>query len=130
MYEVQVLDSYQAKTYPDGQAGAIYGQRPPLVNASKPPGEWQTYDILFDSPRWDDQGVLTNKACVTVLHNGVAIQNHYQLLGMTDGIGQLPWKSLTKYPRPHAPEVFIELQDHNNPIRFRNIWIRKLGQVE
>jgi hypothetical protein len=127
MYEVQVLDSYQAKTYADGQAGAIYGQQPPLVNACKPPGEWQSYDIIFESPRWNDQGALTKKAVITVLHNGVVIQNHYELVGMTDGINaELPWKSLSKYPAPHAPEVFIELQDHKNPVRFRNIWIRSL----
>ena len=127
MYEVQVLDSYQAKTYADGQAGAIYGQSPPLVNACKPPGEWQTYDIIFESPRWNAQGELTKKAIITVLQNGVVIQNHYELAGMTDGINAaLPWKSLSKYPAPHAPEVFVELQDHKNPVRFRNIWIRPL----
>ena len=127
MYEVQVLDSYQAKTYADGQAGAIYGQSPPLVNASKPPGEWQTYDIIFESPRWNEQDELTKKAVITVLHNGIVIQNRYELAGMTDGINAaLPWKSLSKYPAPHAPEVFIELQDHKNPVRFRNIRIRPL----
>ncbi len=129
MYEVQVLDSYNAKTYPDGQCGAIYGQSPPLVNASKPPGTWQTYDIVFESPRWSDKGELLGKAIITVLHNGVVVQNHYELAGMTDGInGELPWKSLSKYPAPHPPEVFVELQDHNNPVRFRNIWIRTLGE--
>jgi hypothetical protein len=86
MYEVQVLDSYQAKTYADGQAGAIYGQSPPLVNTSKPPGEWQTYDIIFESPRWNEQGELIKKAIITVLHNGVVVQNRYELDGMTDGI--------------------------------------------
>src|SRR5450432_1619495 len=127
MYEVQVLDSYLAKTYADGQAGAIYGQSPPLVNASKPPGVWQTYEIIFESPRWNDRGELVKKAVITVLHNGVVIQNHYELTGMTDGInGAEPWKSLSKYPAPHPPEVFIELQDHKNPVRFRNIWIRPL----
>ena len=128
MYEVQVLDSYNAKTYPDGQAGAIYGQSPPLVNACKPPGEWQSYDIIFESPRWNAQGELTRKAIITVLQNGVVVQNHYELIGMTDGINAaLPWRSLSKYPEPHAPEVFIELQDHNNPVRFRNIWVRRIG---
>src|SRR6267154_928634 len=78
MYEVQVLDSYNAKTYPDGQAAAIYGQSPPLANASKPPGEWQSYDIVFESPRWDDKGELVRKACATVIHNGVVVQNHYE----------------------------------------------------
>ena len=129
MYEVQVLDSYQAKTYPDGQAGAIYGQSPPLVNASKAPGEWQTYDIIFESPRWDDKGELIKKAVITVLHNGVVVQNRYELVGVTDGVSrEVPWKSLSKYTKPHSPEVFIELQDHNNPVRFRNIWIRNLGE--
>jgi hypothetical protein len=129
MYEVQVLDSYKAKTYPDGQCGAIYGQSPPLVNACKPPGDWQSYDIIFESPRWNEKGDLIKKAVITVLQNGVVVQNHYELIGMTDGINaELPWKSLSKYPSPHAPEVFIELQDHNNPVRFRNIWIRTLGK--
>ena len=129
MYEVQVLDSYQAKTYADGQAGAIYGQSPPLVNASKAPGEWQTYDIIFESPRWNDKGELIKKAVITVLHNGVVIQNRYELTGVTDGVSrEVPWKSLSKYTKPHSPEVFIELQDHNNPVRFRNIWIRYLGE--
>jgi hypothetical protein len=127
LYEVQVLDSYQALTYPDGQAGAIYGQSPPLVNASKPPGEWQTYDIIFESPRWNEQGELLKKASITVLHNGIVVQNHYELTGCTDGIGGVPWKSLGNYERRHSLEVFVELQDHNNPVRYRNIWIRKLG---
>jgi hypothetical protein len=128
LYEVQILDSYQDKTYPDGQASAIYGQSPPLANASKPPGEWQTYDIVFESPRWNEQKELVKKAVITVLHNGVVVQNHYELMGATDGIGAVPWKSLSKYLTPHAPEVFIQLQYHNNPLRFRNIWIRKLGE--
>ncbi len=127
MYEVQVLDSYQAKTYPDGQCAAIYGQQPPLVNACKPPGEWQTYDIVFESPRWNEKGELVKKAVVTVLQNGVLVQNHYELAGMTDGINRAePWKTLAHYPAPHPPEVFIELQDHNNPVRYRNIWVRKI----
>ena len=129
MYEVQVLDSYHAKTYPDGQASAIYGQSPPLVNASKPPGQWQTYDIIFESPRWNKEGELVKKACVTVLHNGVVVQNHYEFAGCTDGIsGGVPWRTLSRYVRPHPPEMFIELQDHNNPVRYRNIWVRKLGE--
>ena len=127
MYEIQVLDSYQSPTYPDGQAGAVYGQSPPLVNASKPPGEWQTYDILFESPRWNDKGELIKKAVVTVLFNGVVVQNHYELVGCTDGINPaVPYRSASKYPAPHAPEVFVQLQDHSNPVRFRNIWIRSM----
>jgi hypothetical protein len=125
MYEVQVLDSYQAKTYADGQAAAIYGQQPPLVNACRPPGEWQSYDILFESPRWNEKGDLIKKAVITVLQNGIVVQNHYTLIGGTDGInGNVPWKSVSKYPAPHAPEVFIALQDHANPVHYRNIWIR------
>ena len=127
MYEVQVLDSYRARTYPDGQAGAIYGQAPPLVNASLPPGQWQTYDLIFESPRWDEAGLLTKKAAITVLHNGVVIHHRYEFSGATDGVSrEVPWKSLAKYTR-HDPEVFIALQDHNNPVRYRNIWIRALG---
>jgi hypothetical protein len=128
LYEVQILDSYQSKTYPDGQASAIYGQQPPLVNSSRPPGEWQTYDILFESPRWNDKGELIKKAAVTVLHNGVVTQNHYEYMGATDGISDVvPWRTLSKYPAPHAPEMFIQLQDHGNPVRFRNIWVRSMG---
>lgn len=131
MYEVQVLDSYEAKTYPDGQAASIYGQAPPLVNASKPPGEWQTYDIIFESPRWNEKGELVKKACVTVLHNGVAVHHRYEFIGATDGIaGGVPWRTLSKYGRPHPPEVFVELQDHANPVRYRNIWIRRLGEYD
>jgi hypothetical protein len=131
LYEVQVLDSYHAKTYPDGQAAAIYGQEPPLVNASKPPGEWQSYDIIFESPRWDAKGDLVKKACVTVIHNGVVVHHRYEYQGATDGISSLvPWKTLSKYPPPQPPEVFIELQDHNNPVRYRNIWIRNLGEYD
>jgi hypothetical protein len=130
MYEVQVLDSFQAKTYPDGQAASIYGQVPPLVNASKPPGEWQTYDIIFESPRWNEQNELIKKACVTVIHNGVVAHHRYEFAGATDGISrEVPWKTLPKYT-PHPPEVFIALQDHNNPVRYRNIWIRTLGEYD
>ena len=126
LYEVQVLDNYHALTYPDGQAGAIYGQMPPLVNACLPPGEWQTYDISFESPRWNEKGELVKKAVVTVLQNGIVVQDHYELTGCTDGIGAVPWKSLGNYDRKHAPEMFVELQDHNNPVHYRNIWIRPL----
>jgi hypothetical protein len=126
LYEVQVLDSYHSLTYPDGQAGAIYGQMPPLVNVCLPPGEWQTYDIVFESPRWNEQGELVKKAVITVIQNGVIIQNHTELTGCTDGIGAVPWKSLGDYSRKHPPEVFVELQYHNNAVRYRNVWIRSL----
>lgn len=124
IYEVQVLDSYHNPTYPDGQAAALYGQSPPLVNASKPPGIWQTYDILFESPRWDAQGNLTKKAMVTVLHNGVVVQNHREFQGTT------PHRQNGNYNHPHPPEVFIQLQNHGNPMRFRNIWLRPIGEVD
>lgn len=126
MYEVQILDSYENPTYADGQAGALYGQQPPLVNASKPPGEWQTYDIIFESPRWNSAGELIKKAAVTVIHNGVLLHHHQEYFGRTDGIGGIPHKSLGTYGAPHSPDVFIELQDHNNPVRFRNIWVREI----
>lgn len=127
MYEVQILDSYHNPTYPDGQAGALYGQQPPLVNASKPPGEWQSYDIIFESPRWDAAGQLAKKAAVTVIHNGVILHHRHEYFGRTDGIGGMPHKALGSYGAPHPPAVFIELQDHSNPVRFRNIWIRELS---
>lgn len=127
MYEVQILDSYENPTYADGQAAALYGQQPPLVNASKPPGQWQTYEIIFESPRWNSAGELVKKAAVTVIHNGVVVQHRHEYFGRTDGIGGIPHKTLGTYGKPHPPAVFIELQDHNNPIRFRNIWVRELG---
>ena len=130
MYEVQVLDSFKNPTYPDGQAGAIYGQTPPLVNASKPPGEWQSYDILFESPRWDASGALIKKANVTVFHNGVVLHHKRELLGRTDGIGGVPHKELASYGAPHPPEMFIELQDHSNPVRYRNVWVREMGEYD
>lgn len=127
MYEVQILDSYDNPTYADGQAGALYGQQPPLVNASKPPGAWQSYDLVFESPRWNAAGELVKKAAVTVIHNGVVVQHRREYFGRTDGIGGIPHKSLGTYGPPHPPAVFIELQDHNNPVRFRNVWVRELG---
>ncbi len=129
MYEVQVLDSYHNKTYPDGQCAAIYGQAPPLVNASKAPGQWQTYDIVFESPRWNE-GELVKNANVTVIHNGAVVHHKREYFGRTDGIKGLPHKSLGTYGKPHPPEVFIELQDHGNPVRYRNIWIRTLGEYD
>lgn len=123
-YEVQVLDSYNNETYADGQAAAIYGQTPPLVNASKPPGEWQTYDIVFESPRWDADGKLLKKAYITVMHNGVVVHNRRELYGTT------PFRALGNYDKPHAPKGYLELYEHGNPVRFRNIWIRPLGEYD
>lgn len=130
MYEVQILDSYHSPTYPDGQAAALYGQTPPLVNACKPPGQWQSYDLIFESPRWDASTNLVKKANVTVIQNGVVVHHKREFFGATDGIGGVPHKSLGAYTRPHPPEVFIELQDHHNAVRFRNIWIRLLGDYD
>jgi hypothetical protein len=121
-YEIQVLDSFENPTYPDGQATAIYGQTPPLVNASRPPGQWQSYDIIFNGPRFKD-GKLEKPAFVTVFHNGVLTQNHTELLGHT------PHKQVGKYS-PHDEKGHITLQDHGNPMRFRNVWIRELKPVD
>jgi hypothetical protein len=118
MYEVQVLDSYQATTYPDGQAAAIYGQYPPLVNAARPPGEWQTYDIVFRAPRFDGEKVV-RPARVTVLHNGVLVQDNQELMGPTANKARPPYKA-------HPDKLPLGLQDHQHPVRFRNIWIREL----
>jgi hypothetical protein len=123
LYETQVLDSYQSKTYADGQAGAIYGQYPPLVNASRPPGQWQTYDIVFHGPRFDKEGKLTRPARVTALHNGVLVQDNVELSGPTAN-GQRPPYS------PHPEKLPLGLQDHGNPVRYRNIWIRELKSAE
>lgn len=122
-YELQVLDSYQNETYFDGQAGAIYKQRPPMVNAMRPPGEWNVYDILWTAPRFNDDGTLASPAFITALHNGVAIQNHFQLLGDT------PFNRPPQYNKldPAQP---IRLQDHGNPVRYRNIWVRELKPIE
>lgn len=130
MYEVQILDSYNSPTYPDGQAGALYGQTPPLVNACKPPGEWQSYDIIFEAPRWDAAGALVKKAAVTVIQNGVVLHHRREYFGSTDGINGVPNKALGAYLKPHAPEVVVELQEHRKPVRFRNIWIRTLGDYD
>jgi hypothetical protein len=120
MYEVQVLDSFENLTYADGQASAIYGQSPPLVNASRPPGEWQTYDIIYTGPRFKDGKVVT-PGHVTVLHNGVLTQNHTELLGASRHHA-LPALVV------HGPAGPIQLQDHDYPVRFRNIWIRPIGR--
>ncbi len=117
-YEVQVLDSFENPTYPDGQCSALYGQFPPLVNACREPGEWQTYDIVFRAPRFEE-GELVSPARLTVFHNGVLTQNDRALLGATVH-RQLP------HYTPHEPKAPLQLQDHGNPIRYRNIWIREL----
>lgn len=117
-YEIQILDSYNNPTYPDGQASGIYGYMPPRVNASRPPGEWQSYDIVFEGPRFKD-GKLEKPAFATVFHNGVLTQNRVALLGDTSH------KTVGAY-KPHGEKGPIKLQDHGNPMRFRNIWIRSI----
>jgi hypothetical protein len=118
-YELQVLDSYNNKTYYDGQAGAIYKQHAPLVNVSKKPGEWQTYDIIYHVPRFDDQGKVTKPGTVTVLQNGVLIQDNAEIVGLTSPAGTPAYKA-------HGLKQPIMLQDHHNPVQYRNIWIREL----
>ncbi len=118
-YEVQVLDSYQNETYFDGSAGSLYKQWPPLVNASRKPGEWQTYDIAFTAPRFDANKTLVRPGYVTVFHNGVLVQNHSELTGSTS------FETPPKY-EPHSEKQPIQLQFHGNPVRFRNIWVREL----
>lgn len=117
-YEVQILDSYQNRTYSNGQASAVYKQYMPLVNASRPPGTWQTYDIIFKAPRFNKDGIRTAPATVTVLHNGVLTQNNVEIQGTTEYIG-LPKNAA------HG-DGSIKLQDHGNHTAFRNIWLRKL----
>jgi Domain of Unknown Function (DUF1080) len=121
LYEVQVLDSYQNKTYADGQSSAVYGQFPPQVNASRPPGQWQTYDIIFHGPRLDNDGNLLRPARMTVLHNGVLVQDNVELSGPTAHHDRPPYK-------PTPTKLPLSLQDHGNPVRFRNIWIRDLDE--
>lgn len=122
-YEVQILDSYNNPTYYDGQCGSIYKQTPPMVNACRKPGEWQTYDIIFEAPRFGADGQVNRPAYLTVLHNGVLVQNHFELQGGTF------------YDRPaayekHEDRLPLHLQFHGNPVRFRNIWVREIKPIE
>jgi hypothetical protein len=118
-YEVQVLDSYHNPTYADGQAAAIFGQYPPLVNASRPPGQWQTYDIIWHGPRFDANGTLLRPARITVVHNGVLVQDNVTLTGPTAFKRRPPY---TVQP----VRMPLELQDHSYPVRFRDIWVRAI----
>jgi hypothetical protein len=118
-YEVQVLDNYNNKTYVNGQAGSIYKQHIPLVNACKPPGEWQSYDIIFTAPRFGENNRVIEPARVTVIQNGVLVQNNVTIWGTSDHVG------IPKYEKHDAKES-IMLQDHGNPVSYRNIWIREL----
>jgi hypothetical protein len=115
-FEIQVLDSYKADTYADGQAGAIYGQYPPLFNSSRPPGEWQAYDIAFRRPRFDPSGKLLEPARITVFLNGVLIQNNEEPIGPTSWLKWQPYED-------RGASGPIALQDHDHPVRYRNIWV-------
>jgi hypothetical protein len=121
-YEVQVLDSYDNPTYPDGQAAAVYGQYPPLVNASRPPGVWQSYDIVFHRPRFDTRGKVLRPARLTVLHNGILVQDDVPLSGPTAHERRPPYAA-------HADALPLLLQDHGDPVRYRNIWVRSLKEA-
>ena len=121
-YEVQVLDSYDNFTYPDGQCAALYGRAVPLVNACRKPGQWQSYDIIYHRPMFDRGGNVTKKATFTVIHNGVIVQDHVTLEG---GTGWINSHAVTDY-RPHGDAGPIKLQDHGNPVRYRNVWVREL----
>ena len=117
-YELQVLDSFDNLTYPDGQSAAVYGQYPPLVNANRPPGEWQSYNIVFTAPQFDEDGSLLEPARMTVIHNGVLVQNNVELTGPTRHYKRPEYEAHGKGP--------IRLQDHFNSVRYRQIWVREL----
>jgi hypothetical protein len=119
LYEIQVLDNYHNQTYPDGAAGGVYGQYPPLVNAVRPPGQWQMYDIIFHAPK-SEAGKVVKPATVTVLLNGVLVQDHMKLIGPTKHA------ELASYPDNLPATGPLMLQDHGNPIQYRNIWLREL----
>ena len=120
-YEVQILDSYNNDTYPDGQAAAIYGRKPPMVNASKLPGEWQTYDIIFHRPIFEGEKVV-REATFTVFHNGVLVHDNFATPGGTNWVDK---HTVADY-EPHPDKLPLMLQDHDNPVRFRNIWLVEL----
>ena len=122
-YEVQILDSINNKTYFDGQCASIYKQTPPMVNASRGPGEWQSYDIIFNGPRFAADGKVTKPGYVTVIHNGVLVQNHFELLGGT-------FYDQPAHYEKHPEKLPLHLQFHGNPVKFRNIWIREVKPIE
>jgi 3-keto-disaccharide hydrolase len=123
LYEIQVLDSFESPTYADGQAAAVYGQFPPLVNACRPPGQWQTYDIVFHGARFDAAGVLLRRATVTVIQNGVLVQDHVKIMGSTAHMQRPPYAA--------TPEKLpLRLQDHNHPVRYRNLWLREVPEEQ
>jgi hypothetical protein len=120
-YELQVLDSYRSRTYADGQAAAIYGQFPPLVNASLAPGEWQAYDIVFRRPRFDRNGRLVSPARMTVFHNRVLVHDNVELVGATAHRVRATYTA-------HPDRLPLQLQDHGSPVRYRNVWVRELPE--
>ena len=122
-YELQVLDCYQNRTYADGTTGALYGQHPPLANACLPPGQWQVYDIIFTAPKFGPDGSVLTPAYLTAIHNGVVIQNHQAFRGPTG------WKTPGHYTS-HGPTGPISLQDHHNPVHYRNVWVRPLPSAD
>ncbi len=119
MYEIQVLDNYDNPTYADGYSAAVYGEYPPLVNVCRPPGQWESYDVVFTRPRFDEKGQLASPARLTLLHNGVLVQNNVAIKGPTNWMVREPY-------RWHPDKLPLSLQDHGNPVRYRNIWIREL----
>ena len=119
-YEVQVLNSYQNSTYPDGQAGSIYKQYIPLVNSMRPTGEWQVFDIVFNAPKYNNSGDIIKSGSFTVFHNGVLVQNNVQIQGYVKFIGYPEYKA-------HPPKLPLKLQDHSNMVSYRNIWVRELN---
>lgn len=121
-YELQVLDTYENDTYPDGQAGSVYAENPPLVNVCRKPGEWQAYDIVFHQPRWEN-GAVVRPGSITVLQNGVLVQDHWLYEGVST-------HKARKAPKEHEAKLPLKLQDHGNPIRFRNVWIREIPDYE
>ncbi len=121
-YEIQILDGYRNPTYADGTVGAIYGWKPPLVNPSRPPGEWQSYDVVFERPHFGSDGKLVRPAYITAFLNGVLVQNRQPWLGGT------VWRNVGKY-EAHDDAAPIQLQDHNSPVSFRNIWVRRLPEA-
>ena len=121
-YEIQVLDSYQNPTYANGSSGALYGRYAPLVNASRPPEEWQTYDIIFEAPVFDGDK-LVRPVYFTVFHNGVMLHNH------KESLGPMVFRQVAHYT-PHEPTASLMLQNHNNPVHYRNIWVRPVGEYD
>ncbi len=119
LFEIQIFDTYTTPLYPDGQAASVYAQTPPMVNACRAPGQWQTYDIIFFAPVFKD-GKLESPARVTMLHNGVLVHHNQEIYGPTGH------RILAKYDKPIEPKRPLVLSGHNNPVRFRNIWIRPL----